>query len=302
MDWHTLINGFKAYITLEKGFSPNSLDAYIRDVNGLRAFIEKKRPDISADEVTSEDISSFISYLFEMGLHVRTQARVLSGIKAFYKYLAIENIVKQSPAGLLESPKLNRKIPDVLSVSEIQHILDAIDLSEPQGQRNRAIIEVLYACGLRVTELVELKMSNLFFEIGFIRVIGKNNKERLVPIGMEAIKYLELYFSGIRDRMMNIKDENKNFVFLNRNGKKLTRVMVFYIIKNLAKKAGIEKTVSPHTFRHSFATHLVEGGADLRAVQDMLGHESITTTEIYTHLDTDYLRDVVLRFHPMNQR
>lgn len=302
MDWHSLIRGFKAYIALEKGFSRNSLDAYVRDVNGLKSFIEYRNPGLLPHQVKSEDISAFIAQLYEMGLHVRTQARVLSGIKAFYKYLVLENIIDQSPAALLESPKLTRKIPDVLSVEEIEKILAAVDLSEPQGQRNRAIIEVLYACGIRVTELVELKLSNLFTDVGFIRVIGKNNKERLVPIGQEAIKYLNLYITEVRNKMMNIKPADQDIVFLNRNGKKLTRVMVFYIIKDLSSKAGTSKNISPHTFRHSFATHLVEGGADLRAVQDMLGHESITTTEIYTHLDTDYLRDVVLRFHPLNQR
>lgn len=302
MDWQTLIKGFTAYITLEKGFSVHSRDAYIRDVKGLKAFVETTSPALSATEITPQHISEFLIYLYQMGLHVRTQARVLSGIKTFYKYLMVENLIQNNPAVLLESPKISRKIPDVLSVAEIQDILDAIDLSDPQGQRNRAIIEVLYACGLRVSELVELKISNLFLDIGFIRVIGKNNKERLVPIGAEAIKYLEIYLKSIRQKMNNIKEDSKNIVFLNRNGRKMTRVMVFYIIKEFAEKAGIQKTVSPHTFRHSFATHLVEGGADLRAVQDMLGHESIITTEIYTHLDTDYLRDVVLRYHPMNQR
>ena len=214
----------------------------------------------------------------------------------------VENLIQNNPAVLLESPKISRKIPDVLSVAEIQDILDAIDLSDPQGQRNRAIIEVLYACGLRVSELVELKISNLFLDIGFIRVIGKNNKERLVPIGAEAIKYLEIYLKSIRQKMNNIKEDSKNIVFLNRNGRKMTRVMVFYIIKEFAEKAGIQKTVSPHTFRHSFATHLIDGGANLSVVQELLGHESIITTEIYTHLSMEYLRETIMTFHPRVQQ
>lgn len=291
-----------AYLTLEKAFSEHSKAAYLRDVNGLHEFLHHSGKDISATEVSQDDISAFLKHLYEMGLHVRTQARILSGVKAFYKYLTLENIIRDNPAALLEGPKLTRKIPDVLSVDEIQAMIDAIDLSEPQGQRNRAILEVLYACGLRVSELTDLRVSNLFVEIGFIRVIGKNNKERLVPIGQEAIRQLRYYLETVRNHMTNISGDSQNIVFLNRNGRKMTRVMIFYIIKELAKKAGIDKTVSPHTFRHSFATHLVEGGADLRAVQDMLGHESIMTTEIYTHLDTDYLRDVVLRYHPLNRR
>lgn len=302
MDWHSTLRGFLAYMTLEKGFSVHSKEAYIHDVKGLMDFVAEQHGTQSPVDVRQEDVAAFMKYLYDMGLHVRTQARVLSGIKAYYKYMVVENIMQDSPAALIEGPKLTRKIPDVLSVDEIQLMLDAIDMSEPNGQRNRAMIEVLYACGLRVSELTDLRISNLFLEVGFVRVIGKNNKERLVPIGSEAIKQLRYYMDGVRSGMMNIKEDSQNVVFLNRNGRKMTRVMVFYIIKELAVKAGIKKTVSPHTFRHSFATHLVEGGADLRAVQDMLGHESITTTEIYTHLDTDYLRDVVLRFHPMNRR
>lgn len=302
LNWQAYINGFVAHIMLEKAFSTNSKDAYVRDVNGLKSFLEQSGQDIALSEISTQDIRDFMAYLHEMGLHVRTQARVLSGLKTFFKYLLLENIIAENPASLLESPRIPRKIPDILSFDEIEKILQVIDMSDPLGQRNRAIIEVLYACGLRVSELTELKLSGLFLEIGVVRVIGKNNKERLVPIGTDAIKQLEYYLQYVRKPMQNIKESSTNHVFLNRNGRKLTRVMVFYIIKDLVSKAGIEKIVSPHTFRHSFATHLVEGGADLRAVQDMLGHESITTTEIYTHLDTEYLREVVLRFHPMNQR
>lgn len=302
LNWQAQINGFVAHIMLEKAFSTNSKDAYIRDVNGLKYFLEQSGRDLALSEISTQEIRDFMACLHEMGLHVRTQARVLSGLKTFFKYLLLENIITENPAALLESPRIPRKIPDILSFDEIEKILQAINMSDPLGQRNRAIIEVLYACGLRVSELTELKLSGLFLEIGIVRVIGKNNKERLVPIGADAIKYLEYYIDYVRKPMQNIKDSSTNHVFLNRNGRKLTRVMVFYIIKDLVSKAGIEKIVSPHTFRHSFATHLVEGGADLRAVQDMLGHESITTTEIYTHLDTEYLREVVLRFHPMNQR
>lgn len=289
-------------MTLERGFSDNSKEAYVRDLSKLMEFLQIKGIDVNPSEVTRENIAGFLSYLNELGIHARSQGRILSGIKAFYKYLMQHDIVDKSPASLIEGPKLSQKIPEVLSVKEIQAVLDVIDLSEPQGQRNRAIIETLYACGLRVTELIEMKLTDLFFDEGFVRVIGKGNKERLVPIGDEAVKHILLYLEGTRNTMMNIKEKYKNNLFLNRNGAQLTRVMIFTIVKQLAEIAGIKKNISPHTFRHSFATHLVEGGADLRAVQEMLGHESIITTEIYTHLDTEYLRDTVLRYHPMNQR
>ena len=289
-------------MTLERGFSHHSKDAYVRDLAKLTEYFQITGLDINPMEVKTEHITAFLSYLAELGIHARSQGRILSGIKAFYKYLMQQDLIDRSPASLIEGPKLMQKIPEVLSVREIQAILDVIDLSEPQGQRNRAIIETLYACGLRVTELVELKLTDLFFEEGYVRVIGKGNKERLVPIGDEAVKHILLYLEGTRNTMLNIKDAFRNVLFLNRNGSQLTRVMIFTIVKQLAELAGIRKNISPHTFRHSFATHLVEGGADLRAVQQMLGHESIITTEIYTHLDTEYLRDTVLRYHPMNQR
>jgi len=289
-------------MTLERGFSNNSQEAYIRDLSKFIEFLQLSGLDLSPMEVTTDNVAKFLTYLNELGIQSRSQGRMLSGLKAFYKYMMLEDLIDESPAAIIEGPKLARHIPEVLSVIEIQKLIDVIDLSEPQGQRNRAIIETLYACGLRVTELLDLQLTNLFFEEGFIRVIGKGNKERLVPIGKEAIKHIQLYLEGTRNAMLKIKEQHKNILFLNRYGRKLTRVMIFHIVKDLADLAGITKNISPHTFRHSFATHLVEGGADLRAVQEMLGHESIITTEIYTHLDTEYLRDTVLRYHPMNQR
>ena len=250
-------------------------------------------------EVTLEMFQDMIRWLNELGLDVRSQARLISGIKAFYKYLLVEDILVEDPTELLETPRLNRKIPEVLNYEEIQRLLAAIDLSEPHGLRNRAMLETLYACGLRVSELINLRISNLYLDIGFVKVLGKNDKERLVPIGEEAVKHIGFYVEGVR-RHLKIKKDSENVLFLNRRGSKLSRIMVFLVIKELAKLAGIEKNISPHTFRHSFATHLIEGGADLKAVQDMLGHESITTTEIYTHLDTDYLKETVLNFHPRN--
>lgn len=289
-------------MTLERGFSNNSQEAYIRDLSKFIEFLQLSGLDLSPMEVTTDNVAKFLTYLNELGIQSRSQGRMLSGLKAFYKYMMLEDLIDESPAAIIEGPKLARHIPEVLSVIEIQKLIDVIDLSEPQGQRNRAIIETLYACGLRVTELLDLQLTNLFFEEGFIRVIGKGNKERLIPIGKEAIKHIQLYLEGTRNTMLKIKEQHKNILFLNRYGRKLTRVMIFHIVKDLAELAGITKNISPHTFRHSFATHLVEGGADLRAVQEMLGHESIITTEIYTHLDTEYLRDTVLRYHPMNQR
>jgi integrase/recombinase XerD len=236
-----------------------------------------------------------------MGIGARSQARIISGLKAFYKYLIMEDMIEEDPTSLLDTPKLERKIPEVLSHEEIEMIFAALDHSKPQGQRNRAILETLYACGLRVSELVNLKISNYFPDVGYVKVIGKNDKERIVPIGDSAIKHITIYIEGTRRSMMNIHKDHEDIVFLNRRGKKLTRVMIFTMIRQSVKDAGIDKTISPHTFRHSFATHLVEGGADLKAVQDMLGHESITTTEIYTHLDTKYLKDTIMLYHPRNK-
>ncbi|NNL91159.1 MAG: site-specific tyrosine recombinase XerD [Saprospiraceae bacterium] len=300
MDWKSGIIGFKSYLILERSLSTHSIDAYLRDINKLWEFIKMQNQDIGPKEMSYAFLQSFIMYINKLGLGERSQARIISGIKAFYKYLLVENIIDNDPTELLEGPKLKRKIPDVLSFEEIDQILSAIDLSEQMGHRNRAILETLYACGLRVSELVNLKLSNFFPEVEYVKVIGKNNKERIVPISQEAIKQIQYYIEHYRNHM-EVKAGFEDFVFLNRRGRSLSRVMIFTIIKKLVQKVGIKKNVSPHTFRHSFATHLVEGGADLRAVQDMLGHESITTTEIYTHLDREYLRNTILKYHPRNK-
>jgi integrase/recombinase XerD len=298
MNWTSYLNGFKSYLMLERALSENSVEAYIRDVNKLVEFLAIKEYEFSPTEITLNHLEEFIMWINELGLGARSQARIISGLKAFYKYLLVEDLMDAVPTELLEGPRLERKIPDVLNYEDIQKMLDSIDLSEAHGVRNRAMLETLYASGLRVSELINLKLTNVYFDIGLIRVIGKGNKERIVPIGEDAIKHIQLYIEGVRRSQMNIHPEDENIVFLNRRGKKLSRVMVFMIVKEAAHNAGITKKVSPHTFRHSFATHLIEGGADLRAVQDMLGHESIITTEIYTHLDTDYLRETILNFHP----
>ncbi len=297
--WQSYLNGFKAYLQLERSMSANTIEAYMRDIGKLVQYFEIFEIKTSPDAVTLDLLQDFIKWINELGLEVRSQARLISGIKAFYKYLLLEDIITGDPTELLETPRLSLKIPEVLSYDEIQQMLAAIDHSEPHGVRNRAMLETLYACGLRVTELINLRITNLYLDIGFIKVVGKGDKERLVPIGEEAIKHIGFYIEGVR-RHLKIKKGNENILFLNRRGGKLSRIMVFYIIKDLVKLADIEKNVSPHTFRHSFATHLIEGGADLKAVQDMLGHESITTTELYTHLDTDYLKETVLNFHPRN--
>lgn len=286
---------------LERGMSKNSIDAYLRDVDKLRQYVEIKTLDQSPTEIETKTLEDFLTWLGTFSLNARTQARILSGIKSFYKYLLLEDIMEDSPAALIEAPRLSRKIPEVLTYEEVEAVLAAIDLSKAQGTRNRAMVEVLYACGLRVSELLNLKLSNLFLDVGFVKVIGKNDKERIVPIGAAAIKHLGFYLTE-RKAQRNVQKDFEDFVFLNRRGKDLSRITAFVMIKDLAKAAGIDKNVSPHTFRHSFATHLVEGGADLRAVQDMLGHESITTTEIYTHLDREYLKNTVLSFHPRNKK
>jgi integrase/recombinase XerD len=259
--------------------------------------MEMKYPKINALSVSAKHLQGLLEYINELGMSAYSQARILSGIKGFYKYLMFEELIEKDPTELIEGPKIGRKLPDTLSYPEIEKLLDAIDLSTPEGGRNRAMLEVLYSSGLRVTELVELKINNVYFDLGFLRIIGKGNKERLVPIGRDAMKYLKIYIEEIRVHTP-IQKGYEGDVFLNKRGKRLTRVTVFTVIKELAKKIGLKKTISPHTFRHSFATHLIEGGADLRAVQEMLGHESITTTEIYTHLDRDYLRQVITEFHP----
>lgn len=297
MNWAIYIKGFKSFLSLEKSLSGNSIEAYLHDVEKLVQYLEHKKRSLSPQEIELTHLQDFLKWINELGMSATTQARVISGIKAFYKYLLLENILNTDPTALLEGPKLGRKLPDVLNIEDINKIIDAIDLSKPEGQRNKAILETLYSCGLRVSELVNLKISNLFFNDGFVKVIGKGDKERLVPIGSVAIKQITIYREEVRCHLV-IKKEDEDVLFLNRRGAKLTRVMIFTIIKQLAEKTGLKKHISPHTFRHSFATHLIEGGADLRAVQEMLGHESITTTEIYTHLDREYLREAIIRFHP----
>ncbi len=300
MTWKLHIKTFEAYLKLELSLSGNSIEAYVRDVEKLRQFIEMQKTVVSPLQITVKHLQQFLEYINDLGMSAFSQARILSGIKAFYRYLLFEELVQNDPTVLIEGPKLGRKLPDTLSYTEIEKLLDAIDLSVAEGGRNRAMLEVLYSSGLRVSELVDLKINNIYFDLGFLRVTGKGNKERLVPIGRDAMKYVKIYMDELRGKHPHKAAQKgfENFVFLNRNGRQLTRVMVFTIIKNLARSIGLNKTISPHTFRHSFATHLIEGGADLRAVQEMLGHESITTTEIYTHLDRDYLRQVVKEFHP----
>lgn len=297
MTWPAALQHFRTYLMLERSLSANTRDAYLSDVQKFVQYLDMERPDLLPLQVQQRDLEQFIHWVNHLGLEASSQARLISGLRAFYKFLLVEDLLDDDPTELLEGPRLRRKMPEVLSVNEVQQMLAAIDLSEPQGLRNRAIVETLYACGLRASELVNLRLSNLYLAAGFIKVLGKNNKERLVPIGSEAVKYLEQYFEHVR-ALQGIKPGHENIVFLNRRGARMTRVMVFYIIKELAEKTGIRKNISPHTFRHSFATHLVEGGADLKAVQDMLGHESITTTEIYTHLDTEYLKETIYLYHP----
>ncbi len=297
MTWNLLIKQFNHYLKLERGLADNSIEAYVRDIKKLQQFAEKGDALFQPTEATYNHITEFIQLLNELGLSAHSQARIISGIKSFYKYLLFEDEIKTDPTELIEAPQLGRKLPDTLDLHEIDQLLGAIDYSTPEGPRNRAILETLYSCGLRVSELIGLRLSHLYFEAGYVRVIGKGDKERLVPIGREAIKYIQIYRKESRNHLL-IKQGNEDVVFLNRRGAQLSRVMIFTIIKNLAKSAGIKKNISPHTFRHSFATHLIEGGADLRAVQEMLGHESITTTEIYTHLDRAYLQQVIQEFHP----
>lgn len=295
--WQSYIKHFKNYLRLERSFSDNSIQAYIRDMEKLVEYLELSQTNVGPKEVKEEHLLAFLKYVSELGLAAHTQARMLSGIKAFYRYMMLENEIQEDPTELIDAPRLPRKLPDVLSYEDIEQIINVIDHSTPEGTRNRAIVETLYSTGLRVSELVDLQLTNCQFDIGFIRVLGKGDKMRLVPIGQEAIKYINLYLEHVR-RDMPIQKGSEDIVFLNRRGKQLTRVMIFLIIKDAAEKAGVHKKVSPHTFRHSFATHLVEGGASLRAVQEMLGHESITTTEIYTHLDREYLRQIITEFHP----
>lgn len=295
--WEPYKKGFRAFLQLEKSLSDNSVEAYGRDIEKLTQYLQQQGLEKSPAALELQDLQQFIKWVAELGMMPTSQARIISGIKAFYKYCSLEQIVTNDPTVLLEAPKLKRALPDVLSFEEIESIIGQLDLSKPEGGRNKAILETMYSCGLRVSEVVNLKLSQLYLDVGFIRVVGKGDKERLVPIGSSASKYINIYRNDIRVHMP-IKKGQEDILFLNRRGSKLTRVMIFLMLKELVKKAGITKNISPHTFRHSFATHLVEGGADLRAVQEMLGHESITTTEIYTHLDRDFLRDTLQRFHP----
>jgi integrase/recombinase XerD len=295
--WESYKKSYKAYLQLEKSLSDNSVEAYMRDLEKLTQYLQSEDNMKAPAEINFKDLQQFIQAIAQFGINAASQARIISGLKSFFKYCLIENILRKDPSVLLEAPKLKRALPDVLSFDEIETIISKIDLSTPDGTRNKAILETMYSCGLRVSETVSLKISCLYLDIGFIRVIGKGDKERLVPIGTDAVKYIKIYKDKIRSHITP-KPDFEDILFLSRFGKSLSRVMIFYIIKDLAKKAGIAKNISPHTFRHSFATHLVEGGADLRAVQEMLGHESITTTEIYTHLDRDYLRKTLQNFHP----
>ena len=295
--WEPYKKGFKAYLQLERSLSGNSIEAYLNDIEKLTNFLQANGHLKNPSEIKLADLQRFIQWIAELGMSATSQARIISGIRTFYKYCLLEDISNIDPTTLLEAPKLKRALPDVLSFDEIENVISQIDLSTAEGTRNKAILETLYSCGLRVGEAVNLKLSQLFLDVGFIRVLGKGNKERLVPIGDSAIKYINIYKKTVRVHQP-IQPGEEDIVFLNRRGKRLTRVMIFLIIKDLVKKAGIKKNISPHTFRHSFATHLVEGGADLRAVQEMLGHESITTTEIYTHLDREFLRKTLEQFHP----
>lgn len=296
MEWTSTIKDYEGFLKLEKGLSTNSIEAYLRDIGKLVQYLEIHQISSDPKALDHKDLHSFLMWIGELGLSAKSQARILSGLKAFYRYLLLEDLIQKDPTALLEGPKLGRTLPEVLSVEEIDLLLSKIDLSKAEGQRNKAMLETLYSCGLRVTELVGLQISNIYRAEGFVRVIGKGDKERLVPVSQRALKEIDLYIPD-RDSLA-IDPGHEDILFLNRRGRMLTRVMVFTIIKELAIVAGIHKTVSPHTFRHSFATHLVEGGADLRAVQEMLGHESITTTEIYTHLDREYLREAIISFHP----
>lgn len=296
-DWSSYINGYKAYLQLEKSLSVNSVEAYIHDVNKFDQYLDFSNLNLSPEKIELHHLQHFLEWIHGLGITARSQARVISGLKGFYKYLLMENVISVDPTEMLESPKIGSKLPVILSVEEIDLLISNIDLSKPEGERNKAILETLYGCGLRVSELINIRISNMFFNEDYIRITGKGDKERLTPIGRAAQKSIRIYMDSVRSHLV-IRKGFEDILFLNRRGSRLTRVMVFTIIKNLALKAGIKKTISPHTFRHSFATHLVEGGADLRAVQEMLGHESITTTELYTHLDREYLRSTILQYHP----
>ena len=296
--WEAYLKGFKAYLQLERSMSDNTIEAYQHDVAMLRDHVTDTFPGVGAEQISIEHLQSLLANINEIGLSAGTQARVLSGIKSFFRYLTLEEVIRKDPTELLDAPKLRRSLPHVLSLAEINKLFEAIDHSTPEGQRNHAMLETMYSCGLRVSELISLQLSSLYLDVGFIKVLGKGNKERLVPIGDEAIKLIKLYKDHIRNHLPVIKKGQEDILFLNRRGAALSRVMVFLILKDLGAKIGLKENIHPHTLRHSFATHLVEGGADLRAVQEMMGHKSITTTEIYTHLDRTYLRSTLEKFHP----
>lgn len=297
MSWINYIKEFRSHILFEKSLSENTFESYQRDVKKLISFLEMKENSNPPTKIKTKDIRDFIQWVAEVGLSAKSQARIISSLKSFFNYLILENIITQNPVQTIENPKIGSYLPETLSTNEIDKLINNIDLSHPQGNRNKAIIEVLYSCGLRVSELINLKISNWYKKDGFIKVEGKGNKERLIPIGELANDLIDLYFIENRNHQ-KIQKDNRDYIFLNRNGRKLTRVMIFTIVKKLSEKANIKKNISPHTFRHSFATHLIEAGANLRAVQEMLGHESITTTEIYTHLDSDYIKESIKSFHP----
>lgn len=300
MSWKSLIKGYENYLKIEKSLSSNTVDAYIRDINKMDGFFNSEDSKKKINSINHEDFQNYLAHLNGLKINARSQSRVISSMRSFFKYLMIEKIIDNNPSELLENPKTGKKLPEFLTIDEIDLMVSQIDRSKSDGERNIAILEVLYGCGLRVTELIELKISEIYWKKGFIRIIGKGNKERLVPLGKIASKHLKIYLNEIRVHQ-KIDNQFVDHVFINKNGKKLSRVMIFKIIKKLTEKAGIQKNVSPHTLRHSFATHLVEGGADLRAVQEMLGHQSITTTEIYTHLDKNYLKQNILDYHPLEK-
>ena len=297
MSWNTYTKQFKNYLKLERSLASNSIDAYLADISKLQQFFDIRKKVIAPTNVTQQDLVDFLEFITELGMSAYTQARMVSGLKAFFKFLIYEEVITKDPSALIEAPKLGRKLPDTLDLPEIDQLFEAIDLSTPEGQRNRAMLETLYSSGLRVSELTELKISNIHDDVGFLRIVGKGSKERLVPVGKSALKYMKIFRDQVRVHI-NVQKGFDDTLFLTKRGKPISRVMVFMIIKDLAAKIGLKKNISPHTFRHSFATHLIEGGADLRAVQEMLGHESITTTEIYTHLDRDYLKQVITQYHP----
>ena len=298
--WLKYRKDYQSYLKIEKSLSANSVEAYLRDFDKLTQYLENISSEKSPLEITLPDLQKMLTWINDLGISARSQARIISGLRNFFFYLILEDEITDDPSELLEQPKIGKKLPEVLSIEEIDDLKSAIDMSKHEGHRNRAIIETLYSCGLRVSELINLKITNIYFDEGFIRVIGKGNKERLVPVSPSVQKEIEIYRDLVRVHQ-DIKTGHEDFLFLNRRGAQLTRVMIFTIIKNLAEEIGLKKTISPHTFRHSFATHLVEGGANLRAIQEMLGHESISTTEIYTHLSNEYLKEAIISFHPRNK-